>query len=291
MYHIITDSAIDMQAPWVEAQQNFAVVPLAYMLDGQAYTPDGSDAEAKRIYALLREGKNITTSQVPPGLWADAFRAVLAKGEDVLAIAFSSGLSGTCASAMAAADEVRSEYPDRKIRVVDSLCASAGEGLLVHYAIKNREQGMSIEENAAWVERNVQNVLHWFTVNDLMHLYRGGRVSAASAYIGTLAHIKPIMYMDATGKLALWEKAAGRKRSIHVLADKVRQHIVNPEGQIILISHGDCAEEAQPLADAIQAALPVAEVRLSYVGSVIGAHTGPGVIAVFCLGNGRTPKK
>jgi len=132
--------------------------------------------------------------------------------------------------------------------------------------------------------------VHWFTVNDLMHLYRGGRVSAASAYIGSLVRIKPIMYVDEQGKLAVKEKAAGRKRSISTLAEHVRRDIVHPEGQIILISHGDCADEAQSLADMLKATLPVEDVRLSYVGSVIGAHTGPGVIAVFCMGETRTAK-
>lgn len=291
MYWIVTDSSIDMPLDWVNAQENFRIVSLAYMLDGEVHIPTGSDEEAKQIYDLLRAGKNITTSQVTPAVWAECFRSVLSEGGDVLAIAFSSGLSGTYAAAVAAAREVREEFPDRRLTVIDSLCASAGQGLLVHYALQNRASGMSLEDNAAWVEGHVQNLLHWFTVNDLMHLYRGGRVSAASAYIGTLARIKPIMYMDAEGKLALWEKAAGRKRSIRVLAEKICRHIVKPEGQIIHISHGDCASEAQQLADMIREMLPVADVRLSYVGSVIGAHTGPGVIAIYCLGANRTPQK
>jgi len=291
MYYIITDSAIDMPKAWIEAQEAFKVVSLAYLMDGQAYIPDGTDEGTRKIYDLLREGKMISTSQVTPALWAEGMRPVLEAGNDVLLIAFSSGLSGTCAAAMTAADELREEFPERRIEVVDSLCASAGEGLLVHYALKNREEGMSLEDNAAWVRDNVQNVIHWFTVNDLMHLYRGGRVSAASAYIGSLVRIKPVMRVDENGKLAVKEKAAGRKRSISTLAERVRKDIVNPEGQLILISHGDCAEEAQSLADMIKATLPVADVRLSYVGSVIGAHTGPGVIAVFCMGNTRTPNE
>ena len=161
---------------------------------------------------------------------------------------------------------------------------------MVHYALENRANGMSIEENAAWIEQNVQNFVAWFTVNDLMHLHRGGRVSAASAIVGSLARIKPIMRVDDAGKLAVFEKAAGRKRSIRILADKIKADIVEPEKQIIHISHGDCLEEAQQLADMIKESLPVKDVRISYVGSVIGAHTGPGVIAIFCMSNGRTPK-
>lgn len=291
MYWIVTDSAIDMPKDWIDSQENLKVVPLSYLLDGVAYTPDGTDEGTKAIYDLMREGKMITTSQVTPSAWTDALRPILEDGGDVLLIAFSSGLSGTCQAAMTAAEELREEFPARTIEVVDSLCASAGEGLLVHYALKNRADGMSLRDNAKWVQDNVQNVIHWFTVRDLMHLYRGGRVSAASAYIGTLVHIKPVMRVDQAGKLAVKEKAAGRKRSISILADRIRRDIVNPEGQLIMISHGDCADEAQTLADMIRSTLPVADVRLTYVGSVIGAHTGPGVVAVFCMGNTRVPNE
>lgn len=290
MYWIVTDSAIDMNKSWIDAQENFKVVSLAYLLDGQVNIPDGTDESTRAFYDLLREGKMPTTSQVTPAQWTDAVRPILEGGDDVLLIAFSSGLSGTCQAAMNAADDLREEFPGRTIEVIDSLCASAGEGLLVHYALKNRQEGMSLADNARWVKENVQNLLHWFTVNDLMHLYRGGRVSKTSAVIGTLVRIKPVMHVDENGRLAVYEKAAGRKRSISILAEHIRKDIVNPEGQLILISHGDCAEEAQSLADAIKSTLPVADVRLSYVGSVIGAHTGPGVIAVFCLGNTRTPR-
>ena len=152
-------------------------------------------------------------------------------------------------------------------------------------------EGKSMDEVYQWLMDNRLNLAHWFTVNDLMHLHRGGRVSAASAIVGSLVRIKPIMRVDDEGKLAVYEKAAGRKRSIRILAEKILADIVNPEGQTIHISHGDCEDEAQSLAEMIKEALPVADVRISFVGSVIGAHTGPGVIAIFCMGNGRTPNK
>ena len=291
MYWIVTDSGIDMTKTWIDTQEKFRVVPLAYLLDGEVHVPDGSDESTRAFYDLMREGKMPSTSQVTPAQWGDALRPILEAGDDVLLIAFSGGLSGTAQAAMNTAEELREEFPGRTIEVVDSLCASAGEGLLVHYALKNRESGMSLTDNAQWVRDNVQNVIHWFTVNDLMHLCRGGRVSKTSAVIGTLVRIKPVMRVDENGKLAVKEKAAGRKRSISILADRIRRDIVDPEGQIILISHGDCAEEAQALADMLKATLPVEDVRLSYVGSVIGAHTGPGVIAVFCMGKTRTPKE
>lgn len=291
MYWIVTDSAIDMPRHWIDQQENFRVLDLSYLMDDVSYTSDGTDESIKAIYDAMRSGKMLKTSQVTPEMWENCFRELLQAGHDVLTIAFSSGLSGTCSAAFTAADEVRADYPDRKLFVIDSLQASAGEGLMVHYALENRKNGMSIEENAAWVQQNVQNFLAWFTVNDLMHLHRGGRVSAASAIVGSLVHIKPIMHVDAEGKLAVYEKAAGRKRSIRILAEKIAADIVAPEKQIIHISHGDCLEEAQMLANLIREALPVIDVRISYVGSVIGAHTGPGVIAIFCMGDTRTPKK
>lgn len=291
MYWIVTDSAIDMPKSWIDQQENLRILNLSYILDGVSYISDGTDESIKAIYNAMREGKMLKTSQVTPEMWEECFRELLSAGHDVLTIAFSSGLSGTCSAAFTAAEDVRADYPDRKLLVIDSLQASAGEGLMVHYALENRANGMSIEDNAAWISENVQNFIAWFTVNDLMHLHRGGRVSAASAIVGSLVRIKPIMRVDDEGKLAVYEKAAGRKRSIRILAEKIIADIVNPEGQTIHISHGDCEDEAQSLAEMIKEALPVADVRLSFVGSVIGAHTGPGVIAIFCMGNGRTPNK
>lgn len=291
MYWIVTDSGIDMPKAWIDQQDSFRVLSLSYLMDAVTYVSDGTDESIKRIYDSMREGKMLKTSQVTPDMWENCFRELLAAGHDVLTITFSGGLSGTSAAAFMAADEVREDYPDRKLLVIDSLQASSGEGLMVRYALDNRAKGMSIEDNAAWVQQNVQNFIAWFTVDDLMHLHRGGRLSATSAIVGSLVRIKPIMRVDENGKLAVYEKCPGRKRSIRVLADKIIADIVNPEGQILHISHGDCFEEAQQLADLLKAALPIADVQISYVGSVIGAHTGPGVIAVFCKGESRTPKK
>ena len=291
MYWIVTDSAIDMPRAWIDQQENFRVLNLSYLLDNVSYTSDGTDESIQEFYQTMRAGKMPKTSQVTPDMWESCFRDLLGAGNDVLTIAFSSGLSGTCSAAFTAADEMRSDYPDRKLIVVDSLQASAGEGLLVDYAIQNRNSGLSITDNAEWLEQHVQDFIAWFTVNDLMHLHRGGRLSTASAIVGSLVRIKPIMRVDEHGKLAVFEKAAGRKKSIRILADKIIADIVNPEDQIIHISHGDCLEEAQSLAAMLKEALPIKDVRISFVGSVIGAHTGPGVIAVFCVGDTRTPKK
>ena len=287
MYWIVTDSTIDMPKRYVDSQENFRVLNMSYTMDGVSYVPDGTDENSREIYRQLRAGKTIVTAQVNSESWREAFEEILAGGNDLLVIAFSSGLSGTCQAAFAAAEEAREKYPDRKLEVIDSLCASAGEGLLVDYALRNRDRGMSLEENATWVRENVQNIIHWFTVDDLMFLMRGGRVGAVSAYIGSLVKIKPILHVNEEGKLIPREKVQGRRKSIRALADKVKQNIVDPEGQLVLISHGDCEAEAQSLADMIKAELPVAEVRLSYIGPIVGAHSGPGTLAVFFMGKGR----
>lgn len=287
MYWIVTDSTIDMPKRYVDSQEHFRVLNMSYTMDGVSYVPDGTDENSREIYRQLRAGKNIVTAQVNSESWREAFEEILAGGNDLLVIAFSSGLSGTCQAAFTAAEEAREKYPDRKLEVIDSLCASAGEGLLVDYALRNRDKGMSLEENAAWVRENVQNIIHWFTVDDLMFLMRGGRVGAVSAYIGSLVKIKPILHVNEEGKLIPREKVQGRRKSIRALADKVKQNIVHPEGQLVLISHGDCEAEAQSLADMIKAELPVAEVRLSYIGPIVGAHSGPGTLAVFFMGKGR----
>lgn len=291
MYWIVTDSGIDMPKAWIDQQVSFRMLSLSYLMDEVSYVSDGTDASIKAFYDAMRAGKMPKTSQVTPEMWEECFREILGAGQDVLAITFSGGLSGTASAAFMAAEEVRADYPDRQLIVIDSLQASAGEGLMVHYALKHRADGMPLAENAAWIKQNVQNFIAWFTVDDLMHLHRGGRVSAASAIVGSLVRIKPIMRVDENGKLAVYEKAAGRKRSIRILAEKIMADIVNPEEQIIHISHGDCIDDANALAEQLKAALPVKDVRISYVGSVIGAHTGPGVVAVFCMGNGRAPKK
>lgn len=291
MYWIVTDSAIDMNRTWIDEQDCFQVLDLCYQMDGTTYVSDGTSESIKSIYDAMRNGKLLTTSQITPDRWEACFRQLLAAGHDVLAVVFSSGLSGTCSAAMIAANEVRADYPERNLIVIDSLLASAGEGLLVHYALENRASGMPIKDNAAWIEQNIQNIVSWFTVDDLGHLHRGGRLSAASAIVGSLARIKPIMRVDEDGKLAVYEKCPGRKRSIRVLSERIIADIVNPEHQVIHIAHGDCLAEAQSLADLLTAALPSVRFRISYIGSVIGAHTGPGVIAVFCMGHTRTPKR
>lgn len=288
MYYIVTDSSVDMPQSWVEAQHDFHLMSLSCTIQGVSSIPGTTEEAKKEIYRQLRSGVVIKTSAVNTATWEECFQSLLEAGQDILCIAFSSGLSGTYAAAADAAKDLAPKYPNQKLIVIDSLCASAGEGLLVHYALQNREQGMSIEDNAKWVEEHVQNLVHWFTVDDLMFLYRGGRLSATSAVVGSLVRIKPIMHVDAEGHLAVVEKVTGRRRSIRMLANKVKEHIVHPEGQMIFISHGDCEDEANALAEIIKAEIPgIAGVLVTYVGPVIGSHSGPGTLAIFCLGDQR----
>lgn len=287
MYWIMTDSTIDMPENFAPAQKYFQVAKLSYIIDGQSYLPDGTDAQTRSVYDQMREGKMLTTSQVNSESWKEIFEPVLRAGEDVLCITFSSGLSGTYQAASIAAQELRSKYPERTLEVIDSLAASAGEGLMVHYALKNRDAGMSLAENAAWVREKLPHLTSWFTVDNLMHLMRGGRVSAVSAYVGTLVKIKPVMHVNEEGKLIPREKVMGRRKSLRALVDKVKEKIVDPEGQLVTISHGDCEADARWVGDMIKAELPMVDVQISLVGPVIGAHTGPGVVAVFCLADGK----
>ena len=287
MYWIVTDSTSDLPLSYLEQHEKLKVVNMSYIMDGKSYVPDGTVEGSRAIYAALRDGKVITTAQINCTEWKEHFRQLLDAGEDVLAIVFSSGLSGTCAAAMQAAEELRPKYPDRQIVVVDSLSASMGEGLLVHYVLKNRDNGMSLTDNAAWAEQNRLNMVHWFTVDDLLFLKRGGRVSAASAYLGTMIKIKPILNVDEEGHLIPREKVQGRKRSLRALADKVAEYAVAPAGQTIFISHGDCENEANVLADMLRERLGIKEILTGYIGPIVGSHSGPGTVAVFFVGDGR----
>jgi len=286
-FHILTDSCTDFPLSYVQSQTDLTILPLTYEIEGTSYTPDGTDDFTRAFYKELRDGKVAKTSQVNMETWKKAFKTVLSNGQDALCIAFSGALSGTYLAAAQAAEEVAPKYPDRKLIVIDSLSASLGQGLLVHYAIEKRNAGASIEETAQWVNDNLQNIAQWFTVDDLQFLRRGGRVSATAAYIGGIVKIKPIMHVSPEGKLIPQEKVTGRKRSLRVLGDKVKEKMVDPANNLVFISHGDCADEAQWLADYVKENVGVKDVMTGFVGPVIGSHSGPGTMAIFFLSTGR----
>jgi DegV family protein with EDD domain len=268
------------------SELNLTVVPLTLNFRGQEHN-SFTEAFLKELYNGMRAGESGSTSAVNPEGWASFMEPILAGGEDVLVLAFSSGLSTTYQSAMIAASELQEKYPDRKICVVDTLCASMGQGLLVWYACKNRDAGMSLSQLAAWCEENKQNLCHWFTVDDLMHLKRGGRVSAATALVGTMLQIKPVMHVDNEGHLVKVTTARGRKASLQMLAKKVEETGIPGANDVCFISHGDCIEDAEYVAELLKSKYGVKEVIISYVGAVIGSHAGTGTVALFFLGNQR----
>ena len=287
-YTIITDSSCDLPDSLVK-ELELEVLPLAFIMDGKTYRnyPDNREMAPKDFYNKQREGSMATTNAVNVGEAADAMEDVLKRGEDVLVLAFSSGLSTTCNSFQIAAGDLAEQYPDRKIFVVDTLCASLGQGMFVYQAARLRQAGRSIEEVRDWAEQNKLNQCHWFTVNDLFFLKKGGRVSAATAVVGTMLQIKPVMHVDNEGHLIKVDTARGRKASLNALVDKVGELADNPAAQTMFISNSDCQEDAQYVADQIKARYGTEEIIINSIGPVIGAHTGPGCVALFFTGKHR----
>ncbi len=283
-YQIITDSCCDFTEQQYK-QYNVTHADLTVTYNGENHENFTDPADVKVFYDQLRSGVMASTAAVNPDGWAERMKAALDRGEDVLALAFSSGLSTTYQSAVIAAKELREEYPGRTIHVIDTLCAALGQGLLVWHAAKKRDEGMGIDELAAWVEANKLNVCHWVTVDDLSHLKRGGRISATTAIVGTMLNIKPIIYVDNDGHLINTAKVRGRKAAIEYLARKFGE--TGTDKETVFIGHGDCPEDAAVLEAMLKEEHGVQNVITGYVGPVIGAHTGPGVLVVFYMGNQR----
>ena len=241
-YNIVTDSCCDLR-PEAYEQLNLTVVPLSMEFRGQV-REDRSDDSIKEVYAALRAGESAQTAAVNPDRWLNAMEPHLAAGRDVLVMAFSSALSTTYQSAVIAAEELREKYPERTIYVVDTLCASRGEGLLVWYACKKRDEGMTLDELHTWVEDTKLHLCHWFTVDDLMYLKRGGRISAATAIVGTMLKVKPVLHVDNEGHLINMFKVRGRKASLEAIADKLGELGGNYDNSTVFLCHGDCIEDA-----------------------------------------------
>ncbi len=287
-YVIMTDSSCDLPAKLAD-EMELTVLPLYVDVDGQKFTNylDEREISFAEIYAKLRTKCPAKTSAVNVNDFMEPMESLLKDGKDVLYIGFSSGLSGTYNAGAMAARELAEKYPERKILTSDSLCASMGQGLLVYLAWQQKQQGKSIEEVRDFVEENKLHLCHWFTIDDLMFLKRGGRVSGATAIVGSMLSIKPVMHVDNDGHLIKVDTARGRKASIKALADRAEQLGIDLANQVIFISHGDCIEDANYLADIMRNRFHVKDVVISYVGPVIGAHSGPGTIALFFLGRER----
>lgn len=284
-FQIITDSCCDFPTP-MYGQLGLTIVPLTVEFRGNT-SDDRNDDTLKDMYQGLRAGEVAKTSAVNPSRWSQAMEKALAAGKDVLVLAFSSGLSTTYQSAVIAAEELKDAYPDRKIQVIDTLCASMGQGLLVWYACKKRDEGLSLDEVAQWVLDNRLHLCHWFTVDDLMYLKRGGRISAATALVGTMLQIKPLLHVDDEGHLINMTKTRGRKAAIDAMVKKAQELGAGYDNSTMFISHGDCLSDAEYLSRQLKEKCGVKDVVISYVGAVIGSHSGPGTLALFFLGSHR----
>ncbi|MBQ9783221.1 MAG: DegV family protein [Clostridia bacterium] len=284
-YVILTDSSADL-SPELTDSLGVSVLSLEVILDNGAPIKN-SDIDVKDFYQKLREKVHVTTSAASIDRFIDFMDPFLAEGKDVLYLGFSSGLSGTYNAGFVASQELVERYPDRKIYAVDTLCASLGQGLLVYLCAKMQQEGKTIEEVRDWAEENKLHLCHWFTVDDLFFLKRGGRVSAATAVMGSMLSIKPVMHVDNKGKLINMMKARGRKGAIDALFEKTKATVMLPENQTAFICHGDCLADAEYLAERLKRELGFPEVIIGYTGPVIGAHSGPGTLAVFYLGTER----
>jgi DegV family protein with EDD domain len=286
-FWIVTDACCDLPAEYMDRQKNLYVVPMSYQIDGQVDEIRLMDrtlpTKMSEFYEKLTNGSVATTFQVTQNDWMEHVTPLLERGEDVLMLVLSGSVSGTYLTALAAEKELREKYPERKIVAFDTRCASLGEGLLVHYALAYRDAGHSFEETLEWVSKNALRVIHWFTVTDLMYLRRGGRLSAANAYLGSILKIKPILNLDSNGRLLPRAKVQGRRHSLKELYDKVEQDALEPQKQTMFLSHGGCEKDANWLADRLKEKLHVPEVMVSFIGPIVGSHSGPGTVAVFFL--------
>ena len=289
MYTIITDSCCDLNPKIAKGYDQFEIVPLSYTMSGETHAEALYDEQTvKPYYDRLRAGETSTTSQVSPAMWQEFFEPRVKKGEQLLCLVFSSALSGTYGAACVARDMVLEEYPDAVIEIVDTLAASAGQGMMVCDALDNRNAGMDIHENAEWIRARRQNYAHWFTVDDLHFLKRGGRCSPSAAFFGTMLSIKPVLHVDSEGRLIARAKVRGRRQALRALAQKVGE-LDGAKDQMIFISHGDCAQDAQYVKDSIVEMYDhdPEKIVLSVVGPVIGSHSGPGTVALFFRGRDR----
>lgn len=286
-YVIATDSCCDFDENLIR-ELELTVIPLSVQLGKEHFRNcAGEMPSSSEFYARLRRGEPAQTSAPNVEAFKDAFRPFLEKGQDVLYLGFSSALSATCQNAAMAAQELVEEFPQGKVVTIDTLCASMGQGMLVDLTVQEKRRGKTLEEAAAFVQETIPHLCHWFTVGDLSQLRRGGRLSAGKAIVGNLLHIKPVLHVDDQGRLVPMEQVKGRKKSIEALLRHMEETVEDPASQRVYISHGDCQQEAEALAVAVQTRLGVASVTVGDVGPVIGAHSGAGTLALFFLGKAR----
>ncbi len=284
---VITDSCSDLPYEYVQ-KYNVPFTSLVFRFQGFDYPDDfGQTISYSDFYKAVREGETPTTSQVNVETYIDMFQKCTSEGKSIIYLCFSSGLSGSYNSAVIAKNIIMEEKPDADITIIDTRSASLGQGLLVYYAVTMLEEGASKDEIVNWVEKNPLKLHHWFTVDDLGHLKRGGRLSGTAAFVGTILNIKPVLHVDDEGHLIPKMKAKGRKRSLRMLVDKMEENAINPQEQVVAISHGDALEDANYVAQLVRSRFNVKDIIINHVGPVIGSHSGPGTIALFFLGGNR----
>ena len=283
---IVTDSACDI-APEILEQWGVGAAHLKYRFDGEDRDYFNGEISSAEFYEKMRGGASAKTAAVNGEQFKDLLRPALERGEDVLYLGFSSGLSGTYQSGVIAAEEMREEFPDRKILTVDTLCASAGQGLLVRLALDKKNEGASIEETASFVENRRLNLCHWFTVDDLTYLKRGGRISPAVAFVGGMLGIKPVLHVDDEGHLISVSKVRGRKAALEALANRYVELAEEPGKGPVYISHADCMDDIEQLKNMLRDKTGAEVELVADVGAVIGSHSGPGTVALFFLGKNR----
>ena len=287
---IATASTADLTKEYLQSH-NIPFISYTYVIGDESYSDDCDDATRDLVYKKMREGSILTTSAINTYSYYEFFKQLLEEGKDVIFLDMSQAISSSYSYAEEAANKIKEEYPDRRLVNVDTRCISGGLGLLVEYAVALHEEGKSFDEIVNWVERNKLMIAHRFTVDDLNWLKRGGRVSNASALVGTLLSIKPILYVPDEGSLVVASKVRGRKSALNTLFESIKSDIKNPEETIIQINHADCLEESKMIKDRLMEAFPnLKEVRITNLGVVIGAHTGPGLMAIFYMTDGRRIK-
>lgn len=287
-FEIVTDSSANLSETVIE-QYGLHILSLVFRVKEKEYYGyvKGETTDLAQFYKMMREKEHITTSLINIEYCTELLRGLLEKGQDILYIGFSSGLSGSYQVVEMVTEQLKEEYPERKILTVDTLAAALGEGLLVYYACQMKQEGKTIEEIQQWVLENRLHLCHWFTVDDLFFLHRGGRVSQTAAIVGSVLNIKPVMHVNDEGKLILIEKARGRRKSLDALVQHMMETVTNPTEQVIGISHGDCEEDARYVVEKVRSKWQVKEVLVHILDPVIGAHSGPGTVALFFIGSKR----
>lgn len=289
-YFVTTDMTADF--PPELAEEDFRILPMSYVLDGVEY--DGKTRPflpLRDFYSALEQGKNATTSMVPVADAYEFFADILKQGKDILHISFPSAMSGCFNGYLRAAEIAKEKFPERRVVVIDGKCACSGEGLLAYYALKRRREGATLDENAAYVAELRDHIGHAFTVKDLYHLYRGGRLSRGAAIVGQAIKLNPILMVDENGALVHIGNVMGRKLAMRTLLAKMMRETEGYVNDVVIVAHGDCADDAALLADKVRERLPGQKVAVTEVGPIIGSHCGKGMLALLYLAKSKTDRR